>query len=276
MRGNQFIRLIVALCVVTIWIRIAPADPSNQPVPLIHCHAHNDYEHTHPFFDAESNGFCSFEADVHLVDGALLVAHDRSKVKPDRTLQSLYLDPMKKQIEANGGRLYRNGPPVWLLIDVKGNADDTYAALRPVLKQYASILTVWRDGKKEQGAVTVVISGNRARKMIAADKVRYASIDGILSDLETNDPADLVPWMSENWSKDFKWRARGPMPQAERDKLKAIVEKSHAQGRLVRFWGAPDFPEFWKEIRDDGVDLINTDHLAQCRNFLLKEGKEEN
>src|SRR6185437_13422660 len=86
MRGNHHIRLIVTLCVVTIWIRIAGADQSDQPVPLIHCHAHNDYEHTHPFFDAESNGFCSFEADVHLVDGALLVAHDRSKVKPDRTL----------------------------------------------------------------------------------------------------------------------------------------------------------------------------------------------
>src|SRR2546421_3613490 len=85
--------------------------PNSSPVPLIHCHAHNDYEHPHPFFDAATCGFCSFEADINLVDGKLLVAHSRAAVRPERTLESLYLDPMKKQIESNGGRLYRNGPP---------------------------------------------------------------------------------------------------------------------------------------------------------------------
>ena len=58
------------------------------------------------------------EADIHLVGGKLLVAHSRAAVKPDRTLQSLYLDPMKKRISENGGRLYRNGPPVWLIVMV--------------------------------------------------------------------------------------------------------------------------------------------------------------
>src|SRR5437764_12337196 len=104
--------------------------PNPSPVPLIHCHAHNDYEHPHPFFDAATCGFCSFEADINLVDGKLLVAHSRAAVRPERTLESLYLDPMKKQIESNGGRLYRNGPPVWLLIDVKGDADATYMVSR--------------------------------------------------------------------------------------------------------------------------------------------------
>jgi len=89
--------------------------------PLGNVHAHNDYEHPRPLFDAMDCGICSFEADIHLVGGKLLVAHSRAAVKPDRTLQSLYLDPMKKRISENGGRLYRNGPPVWLLIDFKGD-----------------------------------------------------------------------------------------------------------------------------------------------------------
>src|SRR5207237_4622701 len=41
-------------------------------VPLIHAHAHNDYEHTRPLLDALDHGFCSVEADIHLVDGKLL------------------------------------------------------------------------------------------------------------------------------------------------------------------------------------------------------------
>ena len=35
---------------------------------------------THPLFDALEQGFCSVEADIHLVDGKLLVAHDLKDV----------------------------------------------------------------------------------------------------------------------------------------------------------------------------------------------------
>jgi len=244
-------------------------------MPLIHVHAHNDYEHAHPFFDAAECGFCSFEADIHLVDGKLPVAHSRPAISLEKTLQSLYLDPMKKQIEANGGRLYPKGPTVWLLIDVKGDATEIYAALRPVLKEYSPLLTTWRDGKKvQEGAITIVISGNRDRAAITAEATRYCGYDGLLEDLEKNPPADLVPWISEQWTKLFKWNGKGQIPEAERQKLRDIVTKAHQQHRLVRFWGAPDFPEFWKELRDDGVDLLNTDKLKDCRDFLLKEGKE--
>ncbi len=48
---------------------------ANEPLPQ--AHAHNDYEHERPLLDALSHGFCSVEADIYLVDGALLVAHDR-------------------------------------------------------------------------------------------------------------------------------------------------------------------------------------------------------
>ncbi len=65
-----------------------------HPAPLLHAHAHNDYEHARPLFDALDHGFCSIEADVYVVNGQLLVAHDREKVSPSRTLQALYLDPM--------------------------------------------------------------------------------------------------------------------------------------------------------------------------------------
>src|SRR3974390_1561429 len=61
-----------------------------EPVPLIHVHAHNDYEHTRPLLDALDHGFCSVEADIYLVDGQLPVAHDPSKVKPERPLQGPY------------------------------------------------------------------------------------------------------------------------------------------------------------------------------------------
>jgi hypothetical protein len=53
----------------------AAAPPVAPIVPLANAHAHNDYEHKRPLFDALDNGFTSVEADVFLVDGKLLVGH---------------------------------------------------------------------------------------------------------------------------------------------------------------------------------------------------------
>src|SRR2546426_4129702 len=84
-----------------------------SPPPLVRAHAHNDYEHARPLLDALDHGFCSIEADVWLVEGKLLVAHDRNKVKPDRTLQALYLDPMRERVRRNGGGVYQIGRGAW-------------------------------------------------------------------------------------------------------------------------------------------------------------------
>lgn len=241
---------------------------SASPVPLAQAHSHNDYLHERPLLDALDHGFCSVEADIHLVDGQLLVAHDRDKTRPDRTLQSLYLDPLRERVKRNGGRVYRGGPEVTLLIDLKHDWHVLYPALRAVLVKYADILTTFRDGRKEANAVLVIISGNHTRDMLDGETVRYAALDGILADLNSDVPASLVPWISGQWGRSFKWRGKDVMPEEELARLKEIVAKAHQQGRRVRFWGAPDQAPFWATIRDAGVDLINTDNLPGLEKFL--------
>jgi hypothetical protein len=245
---------------------VPAADP---PVPLGRAHAHNDYEHPRPLLDALDRGFCSVEADIYLTPDGLLVAHDRKDLKPGRTLQRLYLDPLRERVKANGGRVHAGGPSFWLLIDVKTTAEDTYAALDKVLAGYADILSVARDGKFERKAVTVVLSGNRAKDAITKQKARFVGIDGRPEDLDSDGPADLLPWVSANWALQFRWRGDGPMPAAEQTKLKEYVEKTHKRGRLVRFWATPESDAVWKELLAAGVDLINTDKLDELRSFLL-------
>ena len=242
-----------------------------QPKPLTNVHAHNDYEHKRPLFDALDHGFCSVEADVHLVDGQLLVAHSRLEVTPGKTLQALYLDPLRERVNQNGGRVYRNGPEVTLLIDVKGDWRTTYPVLRDILKQYSDILTTFPGDAKQTNAVMAIITGNRSREMFAGESVRYAALDGDLADLDSTAPATLVPWISSNWAASFKWRGVGAIPEAEKAKVKEIVAKAHEHGRRVRFWGSPDKPVFWSEMLADGVDLINTDDLAGAQKFLTTD-----
>ncbi len=239
-----------------------------EPVPLPRAHAHNDYEHARPLLDALDRGFASVEADVWLVDGVLLVAHDRKDVKPGRTLASLYLDPLRDRVRKNGGAVYVGGPPVVLLVDVKSEAVATYAVLHDQLAGYTEMLTTFREGRVESRAVTVIVSGNRAQKEMAAQSVRHAFVDGRGVDLENNPPATLVPWVSENWQKLSPWRWQGAMPPEARLALRAWIDRAHGQGRRVRFWNTPDRPEVWRTLIEAGVDFVGTDDLAGLQRFL--------
>jgi glycerophosphoryl diester phosphodiesterase len=250
------------------------ADPS--PRPLSRAHAHNDYEHARPLLDALDRGFCSVEADIHLVDGRLLVAHDRAHAKPERTLEALYLEPLRVRVQANGGRVHREGPPFWLLIDFKTEAAATWQALQPILERYRPMLTEFRSDRTVTNAVTLVLSGNSPRAQLAALPARLAAIDGRPEDLEANPGRHLVPWVSESWGKLFTWRGTGELPGAERERLRMFVSRAHDQGRRVRFWGTVDEAPLWRLQHEAGVDLINTDKLAELAAFLSAAGPAPN
>jgi len=257
----------------SLWLAVSfVAAGHAQIMPLTRVHAHNDYEHKRPLLDALDHGFCSVEADIYLVDGQLLVAHDRSQVKPERTLQKLYLDPLRERVQKNGGRVYRNGPEVTLLIDLKSEWLEIYPVLRRVLKEYKDVLVTFHDGIRETNALLAIITGNRAKNMFDGETIRYAALDGELEDLESGKSANLIPWISGNRYNSFQWRGVGPIPDEQRTRLRQTVAKAHAQGRRVRFWGSPDQPVFWKELLADDVDLINTDRLAAAQQFLLENG----
>jgi hypothetical protein len=238
--------------------------------PLPQAHAHNDYEHSRPLLDALDHGFCSVEADIWLVDDALLVAHDREKVDPQKTLEKLYLDPLLKRVKENRGRVYSNSAAsgFTLLIDLKSGAEATYAALHPVLERYREMLTEFTGNSTRTGAVTIILSGNRPTETVKTERVRYAGIDGRLPDLDSNPPRHLIPLISDNWRTHFQWRGEGALPEEERLKLQSLVKRAHAQGRKIRFWAIPDTPAAWAEMRRAGVDLINTDDLSGLAKFL--------
>lgn len=215
-------------------------------------HSHNDYEQPRPLLDALALGFDSVEADVWLVDGRLLVAHEAAQVRPDRTLESLYLDPLREWMKQPGRR------PLILLIDVKTAAGATYAALDAVLGKYPDL----------SAGIRFIISGNRAREAIATQADRRAAMDGRMEDLATAVPADLIPLVSDNWAKFFAWRGEGDFPAADQERLRQFVAQARARHRLLRFWNTPNGPEVWRVLREAGVDVIGTDDLLALRRFL--------
>lgn len=243
-------------------------DAPNRPTPLENAHAHNDYLHQRPLLDALDHGFTSIEADVFPVDGQLLVAHTFLELSKDKTLEGLYLKPLRDIAKRNGGSIYGDGKPITLLVDIKTKGVEAYALLDSLLKSYDDIVSSHRDGQFREKAVTIIISGDRPRAEIEKTNPRYAAIDGRLGDLDSAPPASLFPLISDNWGNHFKYRGQGEMPAAEREKLAAIVKKCHEQGRRLRFWATPESSTLWTQLRAAGVDLIGTDDLAALQQHL--------
>ena len=106
-----------------------------------------------------------------------------------------------------------------------------------------------------------------------AESLRHAFLDGRIADLEGGESGSLIPLVSDDWNRIFKWRWNRPMPEEELLKLKQLVDKTHSQGRRLRFWATPDNPETWATLYDAGVDLINTDDLEGLKQFLLDRKK---
>ncbi|MFJ9866887.1 phosphatidylinositol-specific phospholipase C/glycerophosphodiester phosphodiesterase family protein [Streptomyces sp. NPDC101165] len=245
------------------------------PRPLWHAHAHNDYEHPRPLFDALGHRFGSVEADIFLVGDQLLIGHDSSELDPTRTLESLYLDPLAARVKANHGTVYRGWrQSLQLLIDIKTEGSSTYVELDRHLRRHPRLFTRYAHGRVHPGPVTAVISGDRAARVpMEAQAERRAFYDGRLADLGSAAPTSFVPLISDNWTQNFTWLGEGAFPDAERQKLRGITGAAHARGQQIRFWATPDAAgaardALWTELLAGGVDYLNTDDLAGLEAFL--------
>lgn len=250
----------------------APAGSAALP----QAHAHNDYVHERPLLDALERGFGSVEVDIHLVGQELLVAHDPEEVDSSRTLEGLYLAPLREWVVANGGEVHPGEPPLLLLIDIKTDAEATYARLHPLLRRYADILTITAGDQVVPGPVLAVISGNRPRSALLAAPVRFAAFDGRLADLQAPSslPPSFMPLVSDDWSELTEWGGEGPVPLDLRERVSELAGLARSQGRRLRFWGTPDDPRVWAMLHEAEVDLIGTDDLDALRAFLTDVAEE--
>lgn len=247
-----------------------PYGPLQGPYPA---HAHNDYNHERPLFDALENNFRSIEADVYSRGDSLYVAHNRGDIRPGRTLRALYLEPLRIYFEEGRGSQYDSTSPLILLIDFKDQGVPTYKLLDRILHDYEAMLCSVSPEGYHPGRVMAIISGNRPIEYMQELPKRMAFVDGRMKDLQQGYSPDLMPLVSDNWTNHFSWTGKGDMPEHESAKLKTFVKEAHENGQLIRFWATPDRPgqernAIWKELLEAGVDLINTDDLEGLRAFI--------
>ncbi|WP_265447086.1 phosphatidylinositol-specific phospholipase C/glycerophosphodiester phosphodiesterase family protein [Flexivirga meconopsidis] len=234
-------------------------------------HAHGDYAHRRPLWDALAAGFTSIEADLWMVRGQLFIGH--SWPNPLRTLRRLYLEPLAELVRETGCIYPGFTDPVLLLIDLKSDAGNARPVIERQLAEYPELFSSWHEGELVPGPVTAVVSGTLAGKNFDAP-LRWTGVDGRLRGGSEHGTASTMPLLSDSWPGLFSWNGEGKMPTGERLRLQHLVDSAHARGQQVRFWGTPDGrgttrDNLWDTLLEAGVDYLNTDDLTGARDFLL-------
>ncbi|MEX0770979.1 MAG: phosphatidylinositol-specific phospholipase C/glycerophosphodiester phosphodiesterase family protein [Balneolaceae bacterium] len=264
-------RSLYSFCILLLAFLYTACDENGEIPPdrEIYVWSHNDYEQSRPLFQALDFGYQMIEADLHLIDGQLVVTHD-SPEDPDQTplFEELYLKPLAEIIEQNGGVVLPDSElSFYLVIDVKTGAENTFEAILKVIEPYHELFTRKADGAWIEGPIHLLISGNRP-ELTADSPDRIAFLDGRIPDIGQGLSSDLYPVISDNWNNHFDWNGTGQMSADEYNRLTSYVKDVHAEDKRIRFWATPDRESVWEVLLDAGVDIINVDDHRGLREFL--------
>jgi alkaline phosphatase len=241
------------------------------PVPLIttlhhytvaNTHSHNDYEQPTPFWTAYNAQFGSIEADVFLVNGTLLVAHDEKELRRGkRTLEDYYLKPLAGEIAKHPGHPYADtSRQLQMLIDVKADSTAVLAALVTLLEKYPAL--------SQTPSLIWVISGNRPPQSMYTSYPSFIAFDGVPATHYSPEALSRIVMMSDDLHSYTHWNGLDTIPATDRKAIRAVIALSHDLHLPIRFWDAPDFPNAWDQLMQLRVDFINTDHIRQLEAYL--------
>ena len=236
--------------------------------PVKMAHSHNDYLNDKPLLSALENSFKSIEVDVFLLMSELYVGHNWLQLRKNKTIEKLYLDHLWQKYNENSGSIYKNNIPLYLLVDFKTSSNKTYLALLTKLEKYKPMLTRVVSDSLFQGAVTIIISGDKPDVDGFKKKTeRITFLDGRFSDIGMNISNDIMPLISMSWLDHFQWDGIGKLPKNQRAVLDKIIKSVHLEDKHLRFWATPDNKNSWITLEQAGVDLINTDKISEFSNY---------
>jgi hypothetical protein len=223
-------------------------------------HAHNDYQKPEPLTNALHHKVFSIEADIYLSGNRLLVAHEKKELATAKTLDSLYLLPIIKLFRQHKGTISEDSSyaPV-LMIDIKDNGEAVIAELIKLLAPYRSVF----DRSINAMAVQIVISGDRGVSSKWTSYPSYLFFDGRPNEVYDSATLQRVAFISDSW-----WNYVSQQDSISR--IEQLVKKVHGMGKLLRLWASPDNPDSWKLQQQLGIDIINTDKVAECGDYFLK------
>ncbi|KAI1103285.1 hypothetical protein F4804DRAFT_236127 [Jackrogersella minutella] len=263
------------------------------PIP---CHSHNDYWRKIPLFSALNAGCVGVEADVWLFDDdpELYVGHDPGALTPNRTFQSLYVNPLVDLLNRSNPQTkfyndtirgvfdYDPRQSVILLVDLKTDGTKTWPHVLAQLEPLRSRgwLTHFENGVMNQRQVTVVGTGETPFDQVVKNSTyRDVFFDAPLADMwedpdapDSESPKGATIYNDTNsfYASTSFYETNGlAMTGFSGEQLRKVrgqIKGAHRRGLKVRYWETPSWPvalrnKFWHTLVEEGADILNVDDL---------------
>lgn len=227
-----------------------PTDFSRDIIPMP-CHSHNDYWRRVPLFSAIEVGCIGVEADIWLFDEDLFVGHSVASLTRNRTLDSLYINPLLDILSKQNPRMtilpedtsqphgvFDTDPEqtLVLLIDFKTSGSALWphvqSALQPLREK--NYLTRSNGTHITRGPITVVGTGNTPFDLVNSEQTNPhhdVFFDAPLSEMyEGTTSGDLPNVTSVNENRPEK-NVQGATPSEENMEMADTTRVSSENAR---------------------------------------------
>ncbi len=176
----------------------------SQTASSLSVFAHNDYAKSNPFYKAYSHQVGFIEADVFLKDGKLLIGHARVDLRDNKTLDSLYLNPLRRSIIKNNGSAYASHRQLTLMIDLKMDSIPLLKVLVETLKNYHELT--------DCSSLKITITGSMPDPSLWDQYPDFIHFDGRPGITYTQDQLKRVELISDNFNNYSHWNGKMPIP----------------------------------------------------------------
>jgi hypothetical protein len=257
-----------------------PADFTRNINPFP-CHSHNDYWRKVPLFSALAAGCVSVEGDIWFQDGSdeLRVGHSASSLSAERTLRSLYIDPITHILEEQNKALpegevagvFETAPNQTLvvLLDFKTNGSQTWPLVQTHLQvlREKRWLTHWNTTTKSRTVrpITVVATGNAPFDLVSQLDTQDIFMDAPLDRLDAGYTAENSYYASISMGA-VVGKIHHSLNAHQLELVDKQVKSAELRGLVSRYWDTPSWPistrnRVWETLVDHGVGVLNVDSL---------------
>jgi len=230
-------------------------------------HAHNDYQHRKPLTKALQCGFVSIEADIFYHKDQFKVAHTRSGIRKNKTLEKLYLQPLQALFEQNSSWILPDSAVLDLVIDLKQQWDEhALRALEKHLLSYEHLFVRTKDGQVQQAPIRVFVSGRAVRNLVIQDNPRLFFIEGTINDI--GQYPEVIVRVRGHFGTHFSKKKKHL--QANTEKLQQLTAQAHQNKQEIRLYAIGRSKKRWDWLANNGIDYLNVDRLSKFPKWLSK------
>jgi hypothetical protein len=222
-------------------------------------------------WESIGNGIFNYQADVMYIYGKLYV----TSLMPDSAKHKLpilteaYLYPLYNQFKKNNGEIVPGySGDIFLILNFTAQPMQIFKQLAIEMRPFSDMLTSKVEGTEHQGKLRILIKDKTQLEKINNIKPSFLSLVGNLSDIDQNIDSNKMPLIEVDFNELTAWKGTGNIPFEDYTKIKALVDKVHAQKKKISIANCPSYKTVADLIQSSKADFMTTPEATRMVGFF--------